>query len=46
MRLRRVPGPETLTNPDFTQWLDELWLQTDEGVHQLGPGVEAGGLSL
>jgi len=46
MRLRRVPGPETLTNPDFTRWLDELWLQADEGVHQLRAGVEAGGSSL
>ena len=43
---RRVPGPGTLTDPGFTQWLDELWLQADEGVDQLRAGVEAGGSSL
>jgi 1-acyl-sn-glycerol-3-phosphate acyltransferase len=42
LRFRRVPGPETLTDPGFTQWLDELWLQADQAVHELRVGDKAG----
>jgi hypothetical protein len=43
LRFRRVPGPETLTDPGFTRWLDELWLRADQDVDELRVGDNAAG---
>lgn len=31
----RVPGPPTLEEPEFTQWLDQRWLEADQEVDAL-----------